>query len=186
MNKTACPTVFDGYSICYPPTDVPFYHADRPTLISGIPDYVLAVGAPIIGYWALSLFFHLLDTSGWQWLHKYRIHESIEVKSRNLATRTQVVWAVLLQQAIQTMLGLAWVTEDVHSGPGTWKGEMEHVGTALVGIVRSVLGRELGGKVLQARGADMAYFLYWWGIPAAQFCLAMCVYSTLSSMISLT
>jgi sphinganine C4-monooxygenase len=97
------------------------------------------------------------------------------VKGRNLATRSEVVCAVLLQQAIQTILGLAWVTEDVHRGPGSWGGEMEAVGTVLVRVVRSVLGKELGGKVLQANGPDIVYFLYWWGIPAAQFCLAMYV-----------
>jgi sphinganine C4-monooxygenase len=179
MNKTACPTFFDGQSICFPPTDVPFYHTDRPALIPGIPDYFLAVGAPIFGYWGLSLFFHALDVSGWKWLVKYRIHESADVKGRNLATRSQVVWAVLLQQAIQTLLGLAWVTEGVHKGPGSWRGEMDDIGIVLVRVVTSVLGRELGGQVLQAKGPDLGYFLYWWGIPAAQFCLAMHVYSAL-------
>jgi len=175
MNKTTCPTFFDGQTICYPPTNVPFYHTGRPALVSGIPDSILALVAPIVGYWVLSLFFHALDVSGWQWLDKYRIHESAEVKNRNLATRSEVVRAVLLQQAIQTMLGLVWVTEDVHKGAGSWRGEMEDVGTVFVRVVRFVLGRQLGGMVLRAAGADIVYFIYWWGIPVAQFCLAMYV-----------
>jgi sphinganine C4-monooxygenase len=179
MNKTTCPTLFDGHSICYSPTNVPFYHTDRPALIPGVPDNILALAAPIIAYWALSLFFHALDVSGWRWLDKYRIHESVEVKSRNLATRSEVVRAVLLQQAIQTMLGLVWVTEDVHNGPGSWRADMEGVGTVLVRVARFVLGKELGGVVLQAVGADIVYFMYWWGIPVLQFCLAMCVCSLL-------
>lgn len=176
MNKTECLTFSDSHCACYAPKNVPFYHTDRPSIVPGIPDYLLALAAPIIGYWSLSLVFHALDISGWQWLEKYRIHESAEVKSRNLATRTEVVRAVLLQQAIQTMLGLVWVTEDAYTRPGNWRGGMEDVGVVLVGVVRTVLGKEMGGQVLQTKGADMVYFLYWWAIPIAQFCFAMCIY----------
>jgi sphinganine C4-monooxygenase len=176
MNSSSCPTFFDGHSICYPPAQVPFYHTDRRALVPGIPDSILALIAPIVAYWSLSLLFHAFDISGWRWLEKYRIHESAEVKNRNLASRSDVVGAVLLQQTLQTMLGLVWVTEDVS---GSWKSEMEDVGTVMVRVIRSALGMELGGQVLRAKGPDMAYFLYWWGIPAAQFCFAMYVFISL-------
>jgi len=73
---------------------------------------------------------------------------------------------------------LVWVTEDAHVRPGSWRGEMEDVGIILVGVVRFVFGKEMGGKVLQAKGADMVYFLYWWAIPIAQFCFAMFIIDT--------
>jgi sphinganine C4-monooxygenase len=176
MNKTVCPAVYDGYSSCYLPTGVPFYHTERRYLVPGIPDHFLAGIAPVVGYWVFSLFFHALDTSGWQWLDKYRIHESADVKSRNLATRTQVVWTVVFQQVIQTIAASIFVTEDLHGGPGRWRGEMQDLGKVVVRVVRSALGNETGGKLLQAKGMDLVYFLYWWGIPVAQFFLAMCVY----------
>src|SRR6266542_1360466 len=80
----------------------PVYHIPKPQLIDGIPDHFLTIAAPVIGYWYLSLFFHFLDISEWKFLDKYRIHESAEVKSKNLVTKSQVVWAVVFQQVIQT------------------------------------------------------------------------------------
>jgi len=100
------------------------------------------------------------------------------VKSRNLATRTQVVWMVMFQQVIQIILSLIFVTEDLHAGPGIWRGEMQDLGKVVVRVVRSALGNETGGKLLQAKGMDLVYFLYWWGIPVAQFFLAMFIIDT--------
>jgi sphinganine C4-monooxygenase len=84
----------------------PFYYSQKPDLIHGVPDYILALASPVIAYWCLSVCFHALDISGWKWLEKYRIHDSEEVQARNLATRSEVVWTVVLQQVIQTALGI--------------------------------------------------------------------------------
>jgi sphinganine C4-monooxygenase len=124
------------------------------------------------------LFFHLLDISSWKCLGKYRIHETAEVKSRNRATRLEVVWAVLLQQAIQTVLGAYWITEELHKEDGAWRIEMEGVGRVLLSVVNVAFGKETGDKVLEAKGADMVYFLYWWGIPIAQILFAMFIIDT--------
>jgi len=70
------------------------------------------------------------------------------------------------------------MTEDVHRGDGGWRMEMESIGRVLVGFITSVLGNETGGKVLQTKGADMVYFLYWWGIPIAQALFAMFIIDT--------
>jgi sphinganine C4-monooxygenase len=174
MNNTICPLSVEGQYICRPST-VPFYHTDRLSLFTGIPDNVLALAAPIVAYWFLSFFFHLLDISGWTWLEKYRIHETVEVKSRNRATRSDVIWAVLLQQAIQTALGVYWMSGEAHSAEGRWKMEMQATGGVLVSVVNGVLGKEIGNQVLRTQGADMVYFLYWWGVPIAQVVSAMCV-----------
>ncbi|KZP26681.1 hypothetical protein FIBSPDRAFT_887171 [Athelia psychrophila] len=160
------------------PTNVPFYHTDRPSLIPNISDTTSALAAPILAYWVLSLFFHALDMSGWKWLEKYRLHDSAEVKSKNLATRSQVIWAVILQQVIQTGLGLVWVTEGKHVTSQTRTDAMHWIGEVVMDIAWTVLGKRLGTKFLHARGADAVYFVYWWAIPAAQFFLAMFVIDT--------
>lgn len=157
------------------PTTVPFYHTDRPSVFPNVPDTHAAVAAPFVAYWVLSLFFYALDVASWKWLDRYRIHDSEEVKSKNLATRSQVIRAVLLQQAIQTGLGLAWVTEEKHVGPEMRMEGMERVGAIVIDVVWAVLGKRLGTKFLQAQGADTVYFIYWWATPLVQFLLAMCV-----------
>lgn len=153
-------------------TDFPFYYFDRPTLLSGISDPALALAAPIFAYWSLSLFFHYLDTCGWKALDKYRIHDSAEVKSRNLATRTQVVWAVFLQQIIQTLLGIWWISEDPidarHHGA-----KMEVIAGRLAHAVHWALGEQAGGALLDWKGTDAVYYIYWWAIPFLQLFIAM-------------
>lgn len=111
--------------------------------------------------------------SDWKWLEKYRIHESAEVKSRNLATRSQVVRAVIVQQIIQAMLGWFWMSEEPHATASSRKAEIESVGRWVSRAVLSVLGKEVGNKLLQEKGSDMVYTVYWWGIPIAQFYFAM-------------
>jgi len=70
------------------------------------------------------------------------------------------------------MLELIIIAGDVHSEPDSWRGEMENVGTIMESVVRAALGRNVGEKALRATPVVW----YWWGIPAAQFCLAMCAY----------
>ncbi|KAG6856572.1 hypothetical protein H0H87_003072 [Tephrocybe sp. NHM501043] len=132
-------------------TFMPFYYSFSPSLITGIRDSHLALASPIIAYWGLSLFFHFLDISGWKWLEKYRIHESVEVQSRNRATRTEVVWAVILQHAIQTVLGLFWLSAE---------------------------GEPVDHQNIQAVGPDLVYYVYWWAIPTLQFFAAMFIIDT--------
>src|SRR5271170_1616512 len=120
------------------PDDTPFYHCSRPSLLTGISDQVLALVGPVIAYWALSLLFHFLDTSGWRWLEKYRIHESSEVQSRNRASRSQVIWAVLLQQATQTTLGLYWISGD--TAEINHREKMENIARFLESAAKRVFG----------------------------------------------
>lgn len=173
MNKIEC-LLHDGQRICYQPTDVPFYHTDRLDIIPGIPDTTLALVAPVLAYWFLSLIFHVLDVSEWKWLDRYRIHESAEVKSRNLATRSQVVLAVIIQQVIQTILGYLWVDEKPLVTPAIRRQQMEFVGVWVIKFILTLFGKEMGCKLLQVKGSNLVYFIYWWGIPITQFVIAMC------------
>ncbi|EGN92262.1 hypothetical protein SERLA73DRAFT_191376 [Serpula lacrymans var. lacrymans S7.3] len=127
---------------------------------------------------AALFFFHLLDISGWKWLDRYRIHESAEVKSRNLASRWDVVWAVVLQHSVQTMLGIFWLTD---APPYTLSGHQEAmstIGRILVSIIHRTIGDEAGQDFLESRGAGIVQWLYWWGIPMAQLFFAMFVIDT--------
>lgn len=98
-----------------PPTSTPWYHSSSPDLIPGVPDKVLALLCPVISYWCLSIFFHLLDSYSerppfsWMGVEKYRMHESDEMKARNKVTPTEVLRAVFLQQVFQTALGYWWL-----------------------------------------------------------------------------
>lgn len=75
-----------------------------PPLISPIPDKILILLLPIAAYWGLSLFFHWIDTK--DLLPQYRLHTPVEVLKRNRVSRWEVVRDVLIQQAVQTVMGV--------------------------------------------------------------------------------
>lgn len=60
---------------------------------------------PIIGYWALSMFFHWIDVM--DFFPQYRLHTPAEVAKRNRVSRWEVIRDVVIQQVIQTAVG--WV-----------------------------------------------------------------------------
>lgn len=163
-----CRAFLDGENICLPPLEAPFYYAMRQNIFDSVPDTTLTLAAPLVAYWTLSLLFHCLDISGWKWLDKYRIHESEEIKSRNIATRSEVIRAVILQHIVQTMLGYFWLSEVPRISAAICRREMEGVAKALVYMTKLVLGSHAGEAFLQRRGAEVTHWLYWWGIPAVQ------------------
>lgn len=75
-----------------------------PPLVSWTSDAILQMAFPIIGYWAVSLVFHLIDV--YDLLPQYRLHTPIEVLKRNHVTRYEVFRDVIVQQVIQTVAGL--------------------------------------------------------------------------------
>lgn len=166
--KSTCTTFADGANTCLPPLKVPFYFAMRQNLFDSVPDNILALAAPIVAFWSMSLFFHCLDMSGWTWLDKYRIHELDEVKSRNRPARSQVFWAVVLQHTMQAVLGYLWLSDSPMISPSKCMVEMAAVGKTLARLVRWTFGPDAGNYLMEHRGADITYWLYWWCIPAAQ------------------
>lgn len=165
MNSSAC-SQFETIP-CSHPLNTPFYYSHKPSLFARFPDQYLALAAPIFAYWYLSLFFHYLDISGWKWLEKYRIHESSEVKARNIATRSHVVGFVFLQQVIQTLLGLMWL--DVPEATNHTQ-NMQDIAVKLRPLLAWV--------AVEVKSEDnFLYFIYWWGIPVFQFIAAMYVVS---------
>ncbi|TFY83305.1 hypothetical protein EWM64_g706 [Hericium alpestre] len=159
--------------------DPPFYHTSRPSVIPGVSDPTLALAAPVIAYWLTSLIFHTFDISSWKWLDRYRIHDSSEVASRNLATRFQVVRAVLFQQAIQTVIGYFWVSGD--DKPYLNDGSplaMLPIAIPLTRAMVWVLGERSATRLLREVGPQLVHFIYWWAIPAFQLLFAMFVMDT--------
>ncbi|PGH06083.1 hypothetical protein AJ79_06617 [Helicocarpus griseus UAMH5409] len=88
----------------------------REPLIAAIPDNVLLLILPIIAYWVVSLIFHWIDVN--DYFSQYRLHTPAEVLKRNHVTRWDVVRDVVVQQLIQTAVGLvlAYFDEAEYTG----------------------------------------------------------------------
>jgi sphinganine C4-monooxygenase len=172
MNSTLCASAPSADECLYS-LRTPWYYTHGPSTFPGISDHALSVVAPVVAYWALSLFFHALDMSEWSWLDKYRLHESAEVAKRNRASRMDVLIAVVFQQVVQTALGWWWLAES------ELPTRLEHVERmrALAPTVRTLLAPIIGAKAAAAREEDTVYFVYWWAIPVVQLLFAMYVTS---------
>ncbi|EOD48358.1 putative sphinganine hydroxylase protein [Neofusicoccum parvum] len=79
-----------------------------PSVVPGIPDKYLTLALPVIAYWGVSMFFHLIDV--WDLFPQYRLHTPVELVQRNHVSRYEVFRDVVLQHIIQTVfgVGLAW------------------------------------------------------------------------------
>lgn len=75
-----------------------------PPLIPGFPDQYLSMVLLIAAYWIVSGFFHLLDT--YDLFPQYRLHTPAEVLKRNHVSRWDVFRDVIIQQVVQTGLGV--------------------------------------------------------------------------------
>lgn len=76
-----------------------------PDLLPFVSDFWLSLILPIILYWTMSLFFHIIDIYDvWP---QYRLHTPEEILKRNHAGRWEVARDVIVQQVIQTLVGAA-------------------------------------------------------------------------------
>ncbi|OCH91015.1 sphingosine hydroxylase [Obba rivulosa] len=178
MNYTHSSPFLAPAQIHYLSTNTPVYYSPRPSLLSWIPDHLLALAAPVVAYWIASLFFHTLDISSWKYLNKYRIHDSAEVQSRNRATRVQVLCAVLLQQLVQTLIGYWWMDQRPTGAAVDHLGNILGLAPSLSGVVLRMFGNTQGSVILRNYGAELLYSLYWWAIPVSKFFLGMFIIDT--------
>ncbi len=183
MNSTSLSAVFTNAQQHYLSTARPFYYVPESRLVSLLPDNLLSLAAPIIAYWVSSLFFHALDCSNAQWLQKYRIHESAEVKSRNLASRGQVIQAVVVQHILQTMIGLWWMEHQPTGDEVNHLANMAGQASFLVPVLQRLFGNKEGAQWWLTHGHEAVYFVYWWAIPMAKLLFAMYVLSLYSSSV---
>lgn len=152
---------------CFERLGTPFYYSPKPTIIDGVSDVYLCMAAPVLAYWSLSMTFHYMDMSTSKWIAQYRIHPSEMVEVKNRVTRSQVVWAVIFQQVLQTVLGLMWVGE--HESRNFFV-EMQELAQLLEPVVFRLLGRTaLAPHAL----ANITYVVYWWLFPVVQLLAAM-------------
>ncbi|KAI0636125.1 fatty acid hydroxylase superfamily-domain-containing protein, partial [Trametes polyzona] len=96
----------------------------------------------------------------------------------NLVTRTQVVWAVLLQHAIQTALGIWWIEAKPTGEAVDHVAAMLRFAPVTASAIRHTFGDTLALRILAAKGAHALYTLYWWAIPASKFLLGIFIIDT--------
>lgn len=78
---------------------------EKPSLINGLPDGILALIAPIVVYWTVSGIFHCIDT--YELAENHRIHPTKEMLQRNKASRLEVLKEVISQHIVQSIFGYA-------------------------------------------------------------------------------
>lgn len=118
----------------------------RPRLISFVPDSLLTLLLPIFAYWSLSMTFHVIDQL--DLFPQYRLHTPAEVLKRNHVSRWEVVRDVVVQQVVQTAvgLGLSLLEEEDLIGKDDYN--------VAVWARRLRLGQRAVPKVLSAFGLD--------------------------------
>lgn len=159
----------------------PVFHLARESLWPGLSDKYLALAAPVVAYWVLSLVYEVIDRMQWPLFEQYRIHEPDEIKARNKVTKTEVVKMVAVQQIIQTALGLVVLDPDevIHAQVATdHRGGIIRTGNYLIRFVARLFGAEQASWLLERWGVQTASWLYWWGIPLAQYIWAAFVMDT--------
>lgn len=132
----------------------------KPSYITGVPDTIVALAAPICAYWIYSIYFHIIDV--YQLLEQYRIHPSEEQLSKNKVTQFVVIRDVIFQHIIQTITGLAVYAFEPPLLTGyenhtlwSWRQALPHV------VPTSVI-----------------YLFYWYGLSAIKISMAFLIIDT--------
>lgn len=157
-----------------------------PPFLPPIPDSILLLLLPIIIYWTLSLFFHVLDT--YDLLAQYRLHTPEELLKRNHVTRREVIRDVILQQIIQTIIGGAMALLEGVDMTGNEAAEIQTVYRVVVLLQRGVvgvlalLGVDAVGVAAATGMPDLKYqaaeVVYWYLLPVARIGVAIFVLDT--------
>ena len=144
---------------------LPEYHLTPvPALLPPLSDKFLTLLLPVVAYWAFSMLFHLIDTM--DLFPQYRLHTPVEVLKRNRASRWEVIRDVVLQQVIQTIVGIILNSfePDDYTGKeqydiAIWARRIRLAQRAIPGILSMIgidpygLGRALGPKYPVLAGA---------------------------------
>ncbi|WAQ86571.1 hypothetical protein PtA15_7A297 [Puccinia triticina] len=157
----------------------PSYHFQRNEIIPGLSDPALTVLVPLLAYWLVAIFFTLLDHLELPWIEKYRLHEPAEIAKRNKVSPAQVVKAVILQQLIQTALGIFYLD----SAPSNvlardYLAEMKQYAPLVSTLVHILLPPQHARWLLLNYGQSLVQWSYWWGLPILQFLWASFVLDT--------
>lgn len=89
----------------------------------------------------------------------------------------QVIKAVIIQQVVQTVLGLCWLENEetilireVHIDHLI---EMRKLAGPVGKVLRVVLGEKTMESLVMVAGKELVQWVYWWGIPMAQLGFAL-------------
>ncbi|WFC96396.1 sphingolipid C4-monooxygenase [Malassezia brasiliensis] len=154
---------------------LPFYYQKEARVWDAISDKHLSLLLPVAIYWATSLAYHALDVLQPAWSERFRMHPPEQVAKRNRVTMRRVIEMVLLQHAMQTILGLIVLEDTPHVG--AWRTDVhpEQEVLRVVNWLRAAYALVAPGGA--GRAADLLLVragiaLYWWGLPWLQFWLA--------------
>lgn len=154
----------------------PAYFRPRPSLLPWISDKYLSLLTPIVVYWVVSLWFQFLDTAQIPFFEKYRLHEPQEISKRNRVSARRVVAMVAIQQVVQTFVGM-FVLEDeqmvLQQVFADHQGNVKIIAQRVASVAVAIAGRKNGIHAVLLCGPRFANWLYWWGIPTAQFVWAL-------------
>ena len=153
----------------------PWYYSPNSQLHSGMSDFWLSLLAPVAAFWLFCALFEILDRTHWEWLEKYKIHEGLEVTSRNRVTKSRVVAAVVLQHVIQITLGYFWMdTDGKAGGPVSMHvPRMEAIAPAVLRTLEAMVGSQLAAYLWLHKAQDIVYYVYWWAIPLTQLLVGL-------------
>ncbi|WFD04172.1 sphingolipid C4-monooxygenase [Malassezia obtusa] len=151
---------------------LPFYYQKEARVFTSISDKHLSLLLPVLVYWGTSLAYHALDV--WQpaWSERYRMHPPEQLAKRNRVSMRRVIGMVLLQHAVQTVLGLLVLEDTPHVG--AWRTDVhpERDVLAITAWVRAAyafVARAPAVRAVDVLLVRAAIALYWWGIPWLQF-----------------
>ena len=172
----------------------------RPSIIPGISDTLLQLLLPIVAYWILSGFYHILDIN--DVCPQYRLHTPAEILKRNHVPRYEVARDVVLQQIIQTLFGVAMAAFDPIEMTGQdefnaaqWAQRLRMAQRYLPKVLGSfgINAQQLSNRVAETspqwagllRGGHYASsgfapwemlvgkLIYWAGVPTLQYVIAI-------------
>ena len=82
-----------------------------PPLLPPLEDKYLTLVLPVLAYWIVSLVFHYIDTK--DLFSQYRLHTPAEILKRNHVSRWDVARDVIVQQVVQTLVGVVLTLGDL-------------------------------------------------------------------------
>lgn len=151
---------------------LPFYYTTSSSFLPGISDKALSLLMPVLVYWGASLAFHVLDVVQPRWAAPYRLHTPEELQKRNRVGMKRVILMVMLQHAIQTLLGVL-IMEDTPSVGGRRLDVNPYADVQQLLSVLRIAHRYVDVSDVVLVRAAVA--LYWWGLPWVQFWFACIV-----------
>lgn len=139
------------------------------SIVPFMSDKHLSLLLPIITYWLYSGLYHLISIYEVSFFKKYRIRNSIEVEKMNKVSMGEVIKSVILQQVMQTVLGLIVITTEGEDLILDDMIEMKRISQAL----KTFSAKYNAWQIIEPYQEVITESIYWYIIPAAKFILAM-------------